>query len=100
MEPKCCLSYSEKLIIRPCRDGVETTSQHYVQFLKLSFEIVIQHSSVPQVGFCFYVFRVKFCIFYFAMKVEAGLEKPLVRFMASGASSVLCILFGRNAATC
>jgi len=34
------------------------------------------------------------------MKAEAGLEKLLVRFMASGVSSVLCILFGRNAVTC
>jgi hypothetical protein len=39
-------------------------------------------------------------VFYFAVKVEAGLEKPLVRFVASGASSVLCILFGRNTVTC
>jgi len=34
------------------------------------------------------------------MKVEGRLEKLLVRFMAPGASSVLCVLFGRNAVTC
>jgi hypothetical protein len=61
----------KSLSFRPYPEGVETTPQHYIQFLKLYFGSIIQHASFSQMEFCCYVFRVKFCI-CFSFRCEDG----------------------------
>ena len=70
-DPNVVCRIQNGLSFRPHPEGSETTPQHYVQFLKLSFEVIIQHASISQVEFCFYVFRIKFRV-CFSFRCEGG----------------------------